>query len=1207
MLNEELYIITDEGRMQLDLPSPSGITLKWVSNLFNDISKLTCSYSYTFKLPMTANNRRALSIADDVRRDVAFAKKSVSAEFYINGVCLCPNANLYISEISSSFQCVMTWRVLKAFETLKSASDSLTDLPSLGKIEWGNGETYGGSDDSTSNMDAVVYPDYDAGVPHEEATPPKPCVPVYRLIKMINETYGVDFNVGTLISKGMGLLSKNRMNNKNYYGKRVYDDYISYGVVPLTNSELSDEKYTISDIHGLGSYTHKVTTLEYTQTWSVLLVKSNVAGSYVLHYGITEGTYTGLQQVNSEQIVAEYQEPTTYAVGMAVFDDFKGNDFIKPAYGYQHDTGLSFFNKHKGERSSADYILANASKTPTWGTRVYTGTEQVSLEISTDKSTLEGLRTVATLTSDTTGNFVVEPGGGDAGSILGVVGIYSRVAFVLRGSCEVHISKAAVTAGRVDVSTYMWMCLAKMSSDEDEPEAVSGTDISKESGFQSLDVPTLDTTTNTYVCHFDFGQQYEARKIDVDAEDDEDFQAFVFLPYIPDEHKIEVTIPAEDEDSEDTTEERLNLQEGDIYFENFVLSSVKPSVEVSTLPATLQVTSCLPDIKCFDFMKSVFYMNGAMPRVERDGKTISAMYYNMLRDNVNDGNTIDWSDKLMSSESDLPDSINFHNTSFAKVNYFVMASSYVDTTSEELAEELDVYSDGYGSLNIDDDTLDDDSTIFTASFYPAYIQNMRYPLVKTGKTCKVWEGDKTISSEVKPIYGIMVYRCLDPDIEDANATRPNTSSVSDYSKRMDVFSPFDDESMMEKLFGYYQAILDDYCLIKEKFLLNEIDLRDFNESVPIYLSKYNAYFAVSTIQRSKDGVSTVELIKLPRVNVDSEVVSTGYEVEILSVASITMATTGSKDIYYKSEKDDAWHVDSGNHIWDLPCRNVAAFCGEEVPEGTISLILGVKAQGKYKYTYTDDYGNKKSIIRYEANVYFDGADWSANTYDNDKHYINDKKDWHKIDVIIPIRDQYGDIIETRTWTSPLLVGDRELTNYSADDVRVDVEIESAITTLTLGLVRNYTSNACPIVYEGGQTTYNTLIIGKDNVCPEYAYPYEASYIKGDSYTLSYTVASEVTCTVTKRKGYENLGSQTYKATLRTYYDDTRVAAGSTLTIAKSEFGGYHTFKFIADITDEDGNIVKKLRYRLIWFVSALDKSVLETDFGDEHDEDASAT
>ena len=64
---EELYIIRNNKKYRLDLKSPSGITLKFQSNIFGDVSKITASYSYTFKLPMTANNRRLLDNAEDVK------------------------------------------------------------------------------------------------------------------------------------------------------------------------------------------------------------------------------------------------------------------------------------------------------------------------------------------------------------------------------------------------------------------------------------------------------------------------------------------------------------------------------------------------------------------------------------------------------------------------------------------------------------------------------------------------------------------------------------------------------------------------------------------------------------------------------------------------------------------------------------------------------------------------------------------------------------------------------------------------------------------------------------------------------------------------------------------------------------------------------------------------------------------------------------
>ena len=64
-MKEELYVMTPDGVARVDLNDPSGIQLNYKSNLFSDLSKITCSHSYTFKLPLTINNRRIFDNAED--------------------------------------------------------------------------------------------------------------------------------------------------------------------------------------------------------------------------------------------------------------------------------------------------------------------------------------------------------------------------------------------------------------------------------------------------------------------------------------------------------------------------------------------------------------------------------------------------------------------------------------------------------------------------------------------------------------------------------------------------------------------------------------------------------------------------------------------------------------------------------------------------------------------------------------------------------------------------------------------------------------------------------------------------------------------------------------------------------------------------------------------------------------------------------------
>lgn len=1212
MNKEELYIITDGSRVQLDLPSPSGITLKWVSNLFSDISKLTCSYSYTFKLPMTSNNRRSLQLADDIRHDVSMMKKSFRAEFIVNGICLCPNANLYVSELSDSFQCVMTWKVLKAFESLKNDSIKLNELPSLGKIVWGGSEVYGGNDSSTSNMDAVVYPDYDAGVPHMKNTPPKPCVPVYRLIQMINEKYGVKFNIGQKIESGMGLKPRRYLNNSKYYGFRVYDDFVSNGVIPLTNSQVNNDRFTVRSLFSIGSHTMLYKYLQFVENWQMAVIGTGSSSNpiYTKFYKVTEGTYTNIGEVVSDQLNATYMAPDVLAIGIPLLSSFSGNEYVKPLYAYQHNTGLFFFNAKKSQKADVDHYINYGGKYLRWATRKYEGIERIEDELNTSKPKSWGGVYNVKCTEDTTGVHAYSYDQGvDGGKDVGIVGFYTRNSFALKGACELHISKTAVTEGRIDPYNYMWICLAAVNvtkkEDSEEYEfsfdPVTEKSINSSAGFQSKDKPSYDEETNSYICHFEFGSEYDVRKIEVDTNEDENFKGYVLLPYFPEDYMNDIEIT--DEDGNTDTIQKLNLKEGDFVIENLVITEIIPNVDASVLPATLRITESLPSISCFDFMKSVFYMNGAMPRVERDGETISAMYYNQLRDRVNDGEVLDWSCKLLSSDRDMANSLKIHNTKFAKNNYFEMSNSQRGKTEDEVLDDFDQYNSGYGNISIDDDTLNDETSVFKSSFNSAYIQNLRYPLIKVGNTCKIWEGDNIMEDNVPAIYGYMVFRTLDSMYEDTSVNRPQNGDISIPHKRMNIFSPFDKDVLMENFFGYLGVILNDYQLIKEKFVLNEIDLRDFNESMPVYLSKYNSYFAVSTIQRDKEGISTVELVKLPRSVDSNESINMSYEVEMLS-SDYVMFNTGSdtaSKVLFKSTKDGDWQQMTADRVM-YGDDSIYAITAENLAGDIYTMFLYAQCVGKYRFTYEDaDTGEKRSIIRSEAHIYFDGVLWADGS--SSKSIEVSSNDWHRVEFIIPIRNQYDEVVETRRWYSPLFVSRKELADYGEDDVRIEVQIGS-VTNFTLDLLRSYTSNRCPIVYEGGQTTYNTWSPKTDGEKPRYAYPYEASCLSGDSYTLGYTVSNSISYTVIKRKGYSTLSKENLSTKLRTYYDDVRVIENGTLTFLKTEFGQYHAFKFIADLVDGGGTIVKKLRYRLLWFVSEKQDSVLDEPFGDEHNGDS---
>lgn len=154
MVKEELFVIVNGERKQLDLSSPTDITLNFVSNLFNDLSKINASYSYTFKLPRTTNNCRVLELADDIRADSKMTKVKNPVEFTYDGVSLFMGANMYISSIESDYiNAVMTWDVNKGLQELSDRDMSLRELGNyLPEGEY----DYKGDEDSEFETDRVV-------------------------------------------------------------------------------------------------------------------------------------------------------------------------------------------------------------------------------------------------------------------------------------------------------------------------------------------------------------------------------------------------------------------------------------------------------------------------------------------------------------------------------------------------------------------------------------------------------------------------------------------------------------------------------------------------------------------------------------------------------------------------------------------------------------------------------------------------------------------------------------------------------------------------------------------------------------------------------------------------------------------------------------------------------------------------------------------
>lgn len=738
MEHEELYIVVDNERRRLDLKSPSGLTLKLVNNLFSDLSKITSSYSYTFTLPMTQNNRRVLSILEDVRMSNTLTKNAMSAEYIINGVPLVRNANLYVEEVSNGYKCVMTWGVALGLSALKDNDLALNELPlSLGTATWDKGKagifivgntikTYGlygavkwelyDIDIPYSCQDNVWYLLYSAGYPFSRNTyylsdsstgventmqyQPKPCVPVRKLLSVINNYYGTDIRIGRDATRSEIISIQ-----KDNYNNTRKDDFVTYGCIPLTGIGGSSE--------GAARYAVRLVAIDYVNLYNAYL---SCRISYI-----------------------------------PVMSPVASNAFITLLWYWNNNMVTRPFFSRETKPHDDCYCIGFSIKNS----------------------------------------------------------VYVRGKAVLRVNKE-HFTYEEMRALKIYV-------VETKDSDIKTDDAISINPTSN---------PVL-INNDEYEIVFDFGSEdsFEYNKVSISYTDEEqEWQAFTFWA-------------------------------GGKMFDDKLLKfysldyTVVPQVQEETTQALeIDVVANLPDVGCLDFVKSLFMMSGAFPQINNDG-SITPIYYSDIHDNIISGNCYDWSGKLLNSDSQVPEGIKFRNDSFAQHNYYLMKNDDRGKSKQEQLTEQDVYADGMFDLRINDNLLDMEDEVYTSPFNAPYVLNRNDFRLSTGNTIKAWTEEGKIT-ESQPAYMYI----------DTNWSK-RTGQI-DQPMRAKVWNPFIEQTAS---FEYMQKILNNATYITEKMRLNEMDLYDIDFAKPVYLNRYNSYFGIVSIQRSKDGYCKVELIKLPNI------------------------------------------------------------------------------------------------------------------------------------------------------------------------------------------------------------------------------------------------------------------------------------------------------------------------------------------------------
>lgn len=240
----------------------------------------------------------------------------------------------------------------------------------------------------------------------------------------------------------------------------------------------------------------------------------------------------------------------------------------------------------------------------------------------------------------------------------------------------------------------------------------------------------------------------------------------------------------------------------------------------------------LPDIKVTDFLKCICILTSTFPSQRFIGETLTfADIVNLWEDKAQ---AVDWTKKLIPSEaSNHPRQTDFSVEDYCQHNIY------------KWKEDDTVYQQHDADMTIDNKTLEYTQDVCTLPF--AATDGNRIPIYE-------WESKQsnfdrtTITTQVATKYKA----CKDRIV---NLTK-NDAGYAELAFNINLQDIFDNK--LKKL----RKTVANPHQITERFNLSDLEILNFDETKPVYIAQYGAYFAVLEVKTTSSGYCEVTMIEL---------------------------------------------------------------------------------------------------------------------------------------------------------------------------------------------------------------------------------------------------------------------------------------------------------------------------------------------------------
>lgn len=260
-------------------------------------------------------------------------------------------------------------------------------------------------------------------------------------------------------------------------------------------------------------------------------------------------------------------------------------------------------------------------------------------------------------------------------------------------------------------------------------------------------------------------------------------------------------------------------------------ASIKQSDEVP-YGGNFPIGKNLPDIKVTDFLKCICILTSTFPSQRFIGGTLTFADIVSLWEAK--AQAVDWTKKLIPSEAcNHPRQTDFSVEDYCQHNIY------------KWKEDDTVYQQHDADMTIDNKTLEYTQDVCTLPF--AATDGNRIPIYE-------WENHQyTFGRTTKTVQTPTKYKACKDRI--VNLTK-NDAGYAELAFNIDLQDIFDNK--LEKL---RKTVANPHHIV-ERFNLSDLEILEFDETKPVYLSQYGAYFAVTEIKTTSSGYCEVTMIEL---------------------------------------------------------------------------------------------------------------------------------------------------------------------------------------------------------------------------------------------------------------------------------------------------------------------------------------------------------